>query len=289
MQGIIMAGGSGSRLWPSTATISKHLLHVYDKPLIYYPLSTLFLAGIREIFLITSPRDLRAFQDLLGDGSQFGVTLHFLVQESPNGVADAFLITRERLSGQKVALILGDNLFHGQGLGQSLRTHNDVSGAQIFAYAVSNPWEYGIVTIDSLGKPTSLVEKPTNQTIGNLAVPGLYFYDEKVFEFAEKLSPSQRGELEITDLNRMYLDQGELSVQLLARGTTWLDTGTPEGLHDAATFVQVIEKRQGLKIGCPEEIALRNGWIAASELLQIVKRYENSYYAKYLISLLDDF
>ena len=285
MKGIVLAGGTGSRLAPITFTLSKQLLPVYDKPMVYYPISTLMLAGIRDILIIATPFDLPRFKTLLGDGSNWGVRFSFAEQLSPKGIAEAFLIGESFIGDNNVALALGDNIFHGSGLGGQLEFNSDLSGAMIFGYEVSNPSEYGVVTLDENGKPTSIEEKPALPK-SNLAVPGLYFYDSNVVKYAKKIQPSTRGELEITSLNLEYLKHDQLKVNVLKRGTAWLDTGTPESLHDAATYVRLIEQRQGLKISCPEEIAWRKGWISDLELHEIASKNSASSYSQYLSSLL---
>ena len=286
MKGIVLAGGTGSRLAPITFNLSKQLLPVYDKPMVYYPISTLMLAGIRDILVIATPFNLPRFQALLGDGSNWGVSFSFAEQLAPRGIAEAFLIGENFIENNNVALALGDNIFHGSGLGGQLEFNSDLSGALIFGYEVSNPSEYGVVTLDEFGKPISIEEKPTSPK-SNLAVPGLYFYDSNVVKFAKTIQPSARGELEITSLNLEYLKHDQLKVSVLKRGTAWLDTGTPESLHDAATYVRLIEQRQGLKISCPEEIAWRKGWITDGELIEIVSKNSASSYSQYLNSLLD--
>ena len=255
-----MAGGSGTRLHPVTKAVSKQLLPIYDKPMIYYPLSTLMLAGLRDILIITTPHDRPAFERLFGDGSQFGLNLTFATQDAPNGLAEAFIIGEEFLDGGKSCLILGDNLFYGPGLGTQLRKHQDVSGAQIFAYQVADPTAYGVVEFDNDGRVLSLEEKPTAPK-SNYAVPGIYFYDERASQFAKNLQPSARGELEITALNNAYLELGELRVDILPRSTTWLDTGTHESLYEAAGLIRTLQHRQGLTIADPEQIARDQGWL----------------------------
>jgi glucose-1-phosphate thymidylyltransferase len=285
MKGIILAGGSGTRLAPITTAVSKQLLPIYDKPLIFYPISTLMLAGIREQLIITTPRDQKAFKELLGDGSRFGMTFEYEIQETPRGLAEAFIIGRDFVGESKVALALGDNLFHGSGLGFQLKELTDRPGATIFAYKVSDPQNYGVVEFDAAGHAVSLEEKPL-QPKSNFAVPGLYFYDNAVLDIAAGVKPSKRGELEITSINQEYLVQQNLYVQVLPRGTAWLDTGTPENLLAAATYVKIIEARQGYKIACLEEIAWRNKWISDTELVAGANK-ENDYQA-YLASLLEN-
>ena len=287
-KGIIMAGGTGSRLHPLTLSVSKQLMPVYDKPMIYYPLSTLMMAGIREILIITTPEDQAAFQKLLGDGSQWGITLAYAVQPSPDGLAQAFLIGEEFLDGRPAALILGDNIFYGQGFGEQLR--NAVGrhdGATVFAYHVNDPERYGVVNFDSGGTALGIEEKPSAPK-SNYAVTGLYFYDSKVVDLAKQLQPSDRGELEVTDLNRVYLDNNELRVEVMGRGTAWLDTGTHESLLEAAQFVEIIERRQGLKISCPEEIAYSNGYIDADQVRQMANALGKNGYGEYLLSVLEE-
>lgn len=286
MKGIVLAGGTGSRLSPITVPVCKQLLPVYDKPMVYYPISTLMLAGIREILIISTPSDLPRFQKLLGDGSKWGIKFHFATQFSPAGIAEAFLIGETFIGKDSVALALGDNIFHGSGLGRQLEFNSQLSGAIIFGYEVSNPWDYGVVALNNQGEPTSIEEKPELPN-SNLAVPGLYFYDSSVVEIAKLITPSARGELEITSINLEYLKRKKLKVSVLKRGTAWLDTGTPDSLHDAATYVRLIEQRQGLKIGCPEEIAWRKGWISDLELKQIASVDNTCSYSAYLVALLE--
>jgi glucose-1-phosphate thymidylyltransferase len=287
MKGIVLAGGTGSRLWPITKSISKQLLPVYDKPLIYYPLGTLFLAGIRDILIITTPEDLSSFQRLLGNGAQFGVSIKYEVQMKPNGLAEAFLIGEKFIDHDNVALILGDNIFHGVGLGQQLKMIDFNSGATIFAYRVSDPERYGVVEFSPNGNVISIEEKPKLPK-SNFAVPGLYFYDKDVVEIAKQVEPSSRGELEITSVNENYLKKGRLVTKVLERGTTWLDTGTVQTLHAASSYVQIIEERQGSKISCLEEIAWRNGWITGENLEILAKNFGSSPYGTYLLGLLKE-
>jgi len=287
MKGIILAGGSGTRLYPITKAISKQLMPIYDKPMIYYPLSVLMLAGINEILIITTPEDQSSFQRLLGDGSELGCRFEYVVQEVPNGLAQAFVLGADFIDGDKSALILGDNIFYGSGLsGLVQESVNLERGARVFAYQVKDPERYGVVEFDSTGKVLSLEEKPKLPK-SKFAVPGLYFYDESVCELAAKLKPSARGEYEITDLNRKYLEKGELSVGIMQRGTAWLDTGTFDSLSDASEFVRVIEKRQDHKIGCIEEVAYRMGYIDKIQLSIIAKPLEKSGYGQYLNSILE--
>ena len=286
MKGIILAGGSGSRLAPLTTAISKQLLPVYDKPMIYYPLSTLMLGGIKEILLISTPEHTPLFEKLLGDGSQWGIEISYQVQDKPAGLAQAFTLGESFIDGQSSCLILGDNLFYGQGLIDLLEESAAIeTGARIFAYEVSDPTSYGVVSFDDQGKAISLEEKPKNPK-SNFAVPGLYFYDKRVCDFANSLKPSARGELEITDLNRIYLEEGSLSVEAFGRGTAWLDTGTHDNLLEAGSFVGTIEKRTGLKVACPEEIAYWRKWISLDQLKSQAEIYKNSDYGNYLKRLI---
>jgi glucose-1-phosphate thymidylyltransferase len=287
MRGIILAGGTGSRLHPVTLATSKQLVPVYDKPMIYYPLSVLLMAGIRDVLVITTPEESAAFQRLLRDGSQFGIAITYAVQPSPDGLAQAFIIGEEFIGGDKVALVLGDNLIYGPGLGFALRGFSEVEGGQIFAYRVSDPTAYGVVEFDETGKVLSLEEKPEKPR-SSYAVPGLYFYANDVVDISKNLKPSARGELEITDVNRTYLEQGRLHVAKLPRGTAWLDTGTPESLVAASEFVRAVELRQGLRIGCPEEVAWRAGYLDDEGLRERALEFGKSAYGAYLLSLVED-
>jgi glucose-1-phosphate thymidylyltransferase len=281
MKGIVLAGGSGSRLWPITLGTSKQLLPVYDKPLIYYPLATLMLAGIREILIITTPEHKSAFESLLGDGSDLGISLSFATQTKPNGLAEAFIIGEQFINKDKVSLILGDNIFHGSGLGTQLEGYQDVSGAQIFAYTVTDPSRYGIVEFDSNGVVQSIEEKPRIPK-SSYAIPGLYFYDNSVVEIAKSVKPSSRGEVEISSINEHYLSVNNLTANILPRGTVWLDSGTFDSLYAAASYVKVIEERQGQKIACLEEIAWHKGWVSESQMQSLIRKYGNSSYSDYL-------
>ncbi len=286
MKGIVLAGGSGSRLWPITRGISKQLLPIYDKPLIHYPIATLMLAGIREILIITTPEDQSSFVRLLGDGSEIGIKLKYAIQPRPEGLAQAFVIGEDFIGMENVALILGDNIFHGSGLGTQLETYQNLNGAQIFAYKVTDPSQYGIVEFEKDGKVASIEEKPENPK-STYAIPGLYFYDNSVVAIAKRVLPSPRGELEITSVNQEYLKSKKLSTKILERGTVWLDTGTKESLFAAASYVRVIEERQGQKIACLEEIAWKQSWISETELKLLASKYSGAPYGAYLFNLLN--
>lgn len=284
MKGIILAGGSGTRLYPLTLAMSKQLMPVYDKPMIYYPLSTLMLAGIREILIISTPRDLPRFRELLGDGRKLGCHFQYAQQQEPRGLAEAFLIGTDFIGDEKVALILGDNIFYGSGMNALLQSHNDPDGGVIFAYHVQDPQRYGVVDFDKNGKAISIEEKPEIPK-SNFAVPGIYFYDNEVIEIAKAIKPSSRGELEITDINNVYLEKGKLDVGVLDKGTAWLDTGTFHSLMQASQFVQVLEERQGLKVGCIEESAYEMGYITREQLIQLAQPLLKSGYGEYLMQL----
>ena len=287
MRGIILAGGSGTRLYPITTAVSKQLLPIYDKPMIYYPLSTLMLAGIREILIITTPEDQSQFQRLLGDGSRYGISLSYAVQPRPEGLAQAFLIGADFVGADNVALVLGDNIFYGHGMGEDLRQATaQRQGATVFAYQVSDPERYGVVDFDRDGRALSIEEKPVSPR-SNWAVTGLYFYDNRVLEIARQLKPSRRGELEITDVNRAYLESGELHVRRLGRGIAWLDTGTHESLQQASSFIQVLQERQGLMVACLEEIAWRLGWITSDQVAVMAEPMRRKGYGRYLLQLLE--
>ena len=288
MKGIILAGGSGTRLYPVTTVVSKQLLPVYDKPMIYYPLSTLMLAGIREILIISTPQDTPRFEELLGDGKQWGLDLNYAVQENPDGLAQAFIIGKEFIGDSSVSLVLGDNIFYGHDMSAMLMRAAAIKvGAAVFAYQVHDPERYGVVEFDNQGSVLSLEEKP-QQPRSRYAVTGLYFYDNKVVEYAENIKPSARGELEITDLNRVYLEAGNLSVELMGRGSAWLDTGTHDSLLQAATFIETLEKRQGLKISCPEEIAFRKGYINEEQTLELAEVMSKNAYGQYLKMVVEE-
>lgn len=285
MRGIILAGGTGSRLHPITLGVSKQLVPVYDKPMIYYPLSTLILAGIRDILIITTPQDADQFQRLLGDGSRFGISLTYKQQPAPDGLAQAFILGEEHIGSDSVALVLGDNIFYGPGMGTRLRQYTELTGGVVFGYWVDDPTAYGVVEFDREGRVVSLEEKPAHPK-SNYAVPGLYFYDNEVVDIARALKPSPRGELEITDINREYLDRGTLQVELLPRGTAWLDTGTFDSLSEATDFIRTVERRQGLSIGCPEEVAWRMGFLSDQELEDLATPLVKSGYGAYLMKVL---
>lgn len=288
MKGIILAGGSGTRLYPITKAISKQLMPIYDKPMIYYPLSILMIAGIKDILIITTAEDNIQFRKLLGDGSQVGCNFQYAIQEQPKGLAQAFIIGESFIGNESVALILGDNIFHGAGMGSLLSSVENIEGGCVFAYEVSDPERYGVVEFDANNNVISIEEKPAHPK-SNYAVPGLYFYDHTVTGIARSLKPSQRGEYEITDINKIYLEQGKLKVALMSRGTAWLDTGTFDSLSDASEFVRVIEKRQGTKIGCIEEIAYRKGYISKEQLLEMANNLRKSGYGEYLFRIAEKF
>ena len=285
MKGIVLAGGTGSRLFPLTTVISKQLLPVYDKPMIYYPLASLMAASLREVLIIVTPRDEGSFRALLGDGSQWGMTIEYVVQQKPEGLAQAFVLAEQFLAGEKAALILGDNIFHGVGLGTQLKQLTDPDGGVVFAYQVANPSEYGVIEFDDAGNVVSIEEKPKNPK-SEFAIPGLYFFDEQVVGIAKNIKPSARGELEITSVMTEYLQRGKLKVEVLPRGTAWLDTGTFNTLHEAGTYVRIIEERQGARVGCVEEIAWRNGWIDSAQLKVLAEKQLSSGYGEYLMSLM---
>jgi glucose-1-phosphate thymidylyltransferase len=287
MKGIILAGGTGSRLWPITRGTSKQLVPVYDKPLIYYPLTTLMSAGIADILVITTPNDLANFQNLLGTGIKFGINISYEVQTKPNGLADAFIIGEKFIGNQSCSLILGDNIFYGSGLGSQLEKNTNITGALIYAYRVTDPERYGVVELDKNNNPRSIEEKPKVPK-SNFAIPGLYFYDNSVIEFAKSIKPSSRGEIEISSINLRYLENDNLKVEILPRGTAWLDTGTFNSLHDASAFVRSLQERQGLKIGCPEEVAYRKGFISRTELIKLAVEYGSNEYSKYLESVSEE-
>ncbi len=287
MKGIILAGGTGTRLWPITEGVSKQLLHVHDKPMIYYPLSTLMLAGIREIAIITTEQDQPSFKRLLGDGSTLGINIEYFIQHAPNGIAEAFILCENFIGSSPVALILGDNIFHGQGVGRNLRNFSDPRGAHIFAYQVNNPQDFGVVVLNEDLSPVDIVEKPNNNP-SNLAVPGLYFYNSEVSKMAKSVKRSKRGELEITSLNLMYLENKSLEVSVLSRGTAWFDGGTVKALHEATSYIKSIEERQGQKVGCIEEISWRNKWITDKDLKNKAEKYQSNEYGSYLNSLLNN-
>ncbi len=286
MKGIVLAGGTGSRLWPVTRVVSKQLLPIYDKPMIYYPISTLMLAGVQEILIITTPHDQPSFIELLGDGSNFGVSFSYAIQPKPEGLAQALVIAEAFLAGDSVLMILGDNIFHGVGLGMDLQSKLPNSGSHVFLYEVADPNQYGILSLSDSGVPTKIEEKPKLSN-SNLAVTGLYFFDSRAPEIAKNVTPSPRGELEITSVIANYLEKSELTFTLLSRGTAWLDTGNPNSMHDASTYLRVIEERTGLKIACLEEISFRNGWIDSQQLSNLASKLGNNSYSKYLQSLIN--
>lgn len=287
-KGIILAGGNGTRLYPLTKVVSKQLMPVYDKPMVYYPLATLMQAGIQDILVISTQEEINRFEDLLGDGSSFGISISYKIQRSPDGLAQAFILAEEFLSGSPAALILGDNMFYGHDLVKSLKNANSqISGGTVFGYHVSNPMSYGVVEFDDTGTVVSIEEKP-NIPRSNYAVPGLYFFDNRVVNFAKNVIPSERGELEITDVIQQYLQEGELKVEIMGRGTAWLDTGTHDDLLAAAQFISTIDKRQGLKVNCPEEVAYRNGWLSVEKLRELAQPLLKSGYGEYLLKLTDE-
>jgi glucose-1-phosphate thymidylyltransferase len=287
-KGIILAGGTGTRLYPLTKVVSKQLMPIYDKPMVYYPLATLMQAGIQEILVISTPEEIHRFENLLGDGTNFGVSISYKEQPSPDGLAQAFILAEEFLAGSSAALVLGDNMFYGHDLSKSLQNANaQISGGTVFGYHVSNPRSYGVVEFNDAGTAISIEEKPIEPK-SNYAVPGLYFFDERVVEFAKNVKPSPRGELEITDVIDQYLKVGELKVEIMGRGTAWLDTGTHDDLLAAAQFISTIDKRQGLKVNCPEEVAFRNGWLSADKLREIAQPLRKSGYGEYLLKLIDE-